>query len=177
MAIFGGAYCGSGSIFMVVFFLCWYGITSVVVYFGIDMILEGQEYIQNASKEQCLLIDYKAEECSYDCHCDTDGDDCSTCYGTEYEYIAIAESKCGNQTLDSHAYDTRCPGTLKKIGQEYECYVLPCEGAEFSFIAPVTRIGWGIALCIFAAIFLFAPCCIVRCMCKDGFCDDDFFWR
>ena len=177
MALCGGAYCGSGSIFFVAFFLCWYGIASVMVYFGIDIIIEGTEYSKNSSKEECLLIDYYESECSYDCHCDSDGESCSTCYGIEYDYIAISETKCGNQTLDSHEYDSKCPGALKTIGREYECYVLPCEESEFTFNDPEGTIGWGIALCVFAGIFLFVPCCIARCMFSDGFCDDPFFWR
>ena len=171
MSSFSNCAGGTGvSLFFVVFFICWYGITGVMVYFGVNMVIEGSEYSQNATNEQCLLIEFEAQECSYSCNCDSDGENCSTCYGTEYEYIATVESKCDDQPLYSHDLDTNCPGALKNMGQEYNCYVLDCEEAEFSFASPGSRIGWGIALLAFSSIFVYAPCCMLFCMCKDDGC-------
>lgn len=171
MAICGGN--GYFSIFLIIFFLIWCGASCIMVYYGIDMIREGAEYAQynqDTSKGKCLLIDYHEYECSYDCDCDSEGDFCSTCHGIEYDYIAIAESKCGNQTLSSHEYDKQCPGVLKSIGTEYECYVLPCEESEFSFETPeaVSPIGWGIVLMVTGGICLSGPCFIAYFMRKDG---------
>ena len=160
---------GPGTIaFFVVFFLCWYGITGVMVYFGSVMISEGAEYQRNSTEEQCLLVEYVAEECTYDCNCDSDGDHCSTCNGIQYDYVAVVD-KCDDEPIYSHELDKVCPGALKNIGSEYTCYVLDCDEAEFSFTKPGARMGWGIALVVFASIFVFAPCCCGFCFWQDKF--------
>ena len=138
--------------------MCWYGGTIYGAYYGVTRIIDGTEYASEATKEQCLLIDYKSEECSFDCDCDEDNS-CSTCYGTSYEYTATVQSKCADTELYSHDIDdSDCPASLKAMNSEYTCYVLDCEEEEFSFTHASSHLVVGV-LCVDAAVwYFFCPC-------------------
>lgn len=117
--------------------LVWYSAIGLFIWRGIDLLLIRSEYQQEGTEEQCLLVNYEVFECDYECDCTTDSDigggECSTCYGTRYEYDAIIAEKCGNETLFRNT-DSWCPEELRDIAVEYTCRALDCDEGEFMFM-------------------------------------------
>ena len=146
------------------FFCCYcavfLGITSVIMYSGVNLLETGKEYQKESTEESCLFIDFEATECSYDCNCSDD--ECDTCYGTQYQYYATVESKCGNDTLYQTPDDYTCPMDKYDIGTQKTCYVLGCDEEEFSLIPSTHRITWGIVLTVLASLLF---CCALVCLC------------
>ena len=161
-SIFGA--CGS-SLFFIVFFSIWFGISGTVFGFGITMIIDGIEYANEATTEQCLLVSKDSNSCSYDCHCTGTGDDreCSTCYSTNYKFYASVEDKCPD-ILVSYK-DNSCPGTEWDVGVTKKCYVLDCKDEEFSLEHYTTSFVVGGILIAVGALFICCGCfaCVSFC--------------
>lgn len=168
------------------FFCCYCtilaGMVTVPLVMGIHQIKLGRYYSAHSSEEQCLMVDYESWECQYDCDCHSSGhtaghdshdEDCKTCYGIQYSYIAVVDSKCGNETLlkqDKEDTDGDCNFIEKQIGQYYPCYVLECEEGTFSFYSPTYTMGLGIFLTCLGSCLALGPlccCCAVLCSLCD----------
>ena len=148
----------------VIFFFIWYGIVGYVNYKAVKAVMvESSE--DNAL--ECLLIDYEASQCSYECNCESDGG-CDSCDGQQFVYEAMVESKCENQTLFSSDLHDSCPMTLHDIGTTLTCYVADCD-AVFTFESPEYQAKWGvILLCFLTLFFCICPLCVcVYCCSKD----------
>jgi len=157
-------------IFGCVYCLLFLGLTSFVMWKGVDLIETANEYKTSGTEEQCLLTGFDATACSYDCRCTSSSSSsssssrkCDTCYGTRYEYYAKVHSKCGNETLYQETSETlNCPMTFRGVNIETKCYVLDCDSAEFSLRSSTTKMVWGVLLTVLAS-FLF--CCALCCIC------------
>lgn len=148
---FFGALCGLlGHIISCLTLVTIFGGAVFCVVWGSLYIEDGIKYSTNGTEEQCVLFDYIAEECQ----------DASDKLATSYDYLAIAQSKCGNQTLYSSDKDYDCPMTLMEMGIEHSCLVLDCEQQEFSFTESSTNINLGIVFVLVGGIPL---CCCIGC--------------
>ena len=142
--------CGS-SLFFIVFFSIWFGVSGTVFGFGISMVIEGIEYANEATTEQCLLI-------SSECNCSGTGDDeeCSTCYADKYTFYATVQDKCQDIMLTYKEND--CPGTQWDIGTTKKCYVLDCKDKEFSLTHFSSNIVVGAILIAVGGLFICFGC-------------------
>eukprot|EP01083_Nonionella_stella_P177499 624156_1 len=141
--------------YLVLFVLIWYGLVAYVLYSGSILVIEGEKYDKESTEERCFVVEYSAAVCTYSCRCNDDG--CSTCFGTQYEYVATCESKCGDQLLYSHDLDEGCPMEMVNIQKETKCYVLDCKEAEFTFTHPAARMAGGVGLLVLGICMVFAP--------------------
>ena len=160
-------------------FVACYLIVFVVIGFGIYHIVDGADYVNNATEEMCLLLDFESANCEFrgdpdddECCCAALGDDsfCDCYDGTMYRYTATAEGKCGDTELFSdYSITETCPGTLREMNQEYVCYVLDCEEQEFALSHPASTIGHGVLLIFIGLAIGCCPCiCIlvIKCCCR-----------
>ena len=135
----------------------------IAVFLGVGglIIKKGHEY-KDATKEQCELTNYDSSTCTYDGSCSGTGSSkrCSTCYGVKYRYYAIAEAKCGTETvLQADSYGS-CNSWPKSVGSSYTCYVPDCDEGEFSWSSGGTNMAIGIALVVIGCL---ACCCWCLC--------------
>ena len=148
-------------IFFSIVLTIWYGGTIFFMVYGANLMSQSTLYGRESTKETCLLTDYTAEQCTYSCNCDNDSN-CNLCYGFEYDYQAIAPDKCDNTTLYTAEIDrvqSNCANSfLKDFNDEYTCYVLDCDKAEFSFDHPDDQKSDAIACIVVSCICVFIPC-------------------
>ena len=160
---------GGASLFFIVFFTIWFGISGTVFGLGISSLSESIEYANEATTEQCLLVSKHSKSCTYDCDCTGSGDDrdCKTCSSRNYKFTALAEDKCGDTEISYSESD--CPGTSWEIGSYKKCYVLDCKDEEFSLNHFSESMVAGILMIVFGGLFICCGCCAM-CGFAGGFC-------
>ena len=122
-------------------------ISCIIVYFGAITIKSQLEYLLEATEEKCLVISRSSPNGVYH------DDNCK-----EYSYQATVVDKCDERVLNSAGSDCQ----TRNIGDEYKCYVLDCEDAEFAFHRNSGAIVWGILLVLFGVVLsVFVSCLIV----------------
>ena len=150
-----------------VFFLLWlvFGLGGFgwMTLSGVSTYREQEKYSVDNTEEQCLLVEYEEVECEYSCSENVDNIQCD---GITYQYLAIIESKCDNETVIG--FDGECPAnTMKALGTEYTCYLLDCD-SEFAF-SPFETVYWKAYLVIVCGLIgvLGIPCIFLYSWIKD----------
>ena len=153
---------GGMNVGFVAVYVCWLGVCGIFLYFGITGIETANEWRDEATKETCFIIGRYRDDCTYDCRCTTDADgdeDCSTCWGDEYQYDALVIDKCGNQTISTVGPSTCDPPTIYDTDKEYTCYVLDCHEEQFIFEHPDESLVGSIIGVVLVSICAFVPGC------------------
>eukprot|EP01083_Nonionella_stella_P096056 269871_1 len=151
-------------ILITVFIVFWYGICSILIVAGVAKINIAEKYQNESTKEDCLITNVTASECSYECNNKKE----KWCDDTSYSYIATAPDKCGTQQLYTMEWpdNMRCPGTYREKGI-HKCYVLQCHEKQFTFAAPSDHNAQGIEYVVGGVIMMLMLPCVVACFCKD----------
>lgn len=147
-----------GAFLAVMGFGAWIGLNGVAHY-----VSDSQTLAVN-TKQQCLIVDYEAVECTYSC---SENNDNIQCTGSTYQYTAIVETKCLNESLIG--FDADCPADLRDIGEEHTCYVSDCE-SEFDLVysGGIRWQTWGLMV-IGIFVISIMPCLCICDALKDLF--------
>lgn len=125
------------------------------IIFGIGSIIDAsdfKEWTESATNEICDIIDSEKVGCGRN--------------GNAFIYIAVSETKCGNQTLKSDEDHGKCASGSdhEKDQGEYDCLIADCEEGLFVLKSRSIKqynsyIGWGIAWIVIGTCCCCCPCC------------------
>ena len=164
----GKAVCGIG--------FCTLIVSIVLLVYGAEQFKGSVEYADNATKEECTIIDYDQKACSYKCAGDNRaGENCDghtlTYYANSTKCVADIGTQDNNIStttllIDFECYDRTYESEGYYINNTYTCYILPCnEDGEtrFSFTNYEITKKAGIVLTIMGVVLL--VCTVAFCGC------------
>lgn len=133
---FCGPKCGIHALYGIclTLFLISNGFAVWFLYYGLPLVSDGDAFQKTLIKSRCLISNYEAVGCSYDCYeCDgpicrnCEGPFCNECNAGAYRYYATSSSLCGHDIkLESMLNYGECPvkgNELLTMNIEYDCYI------------------------------------------------------
>eukprot|EP01084_Bolivina_argentea_P224255 379252_1 len=150
-----------GNFFFICFCTLCAVISIIILVTGVTWYEKGNKYENESTKQLCYLIGYEYQ----DCNCGNGDSDEGACFGYLYKYTATATDKCGDIILmnDYSIIDGNCKGNdvPKDLNKEYECYVLDCNDAKFTFAHHSDYIERGVIYIVLGCVFLLCPICVI----------------